>query len=239
MTVDLLLLPTEMELEGLLGPWLKSRQAFLEPAERGAPAWARPRTLKWRDLECAVAITGVGIAAAAASSSLWFSLTRCKRALLAGVVGTYRSDELAPGSALVASEVHCLGIGALNGEDVEPLPFADLSAEIAGKEVRGPILCDHSWIADPKSARPLLTVCAASGSRSDASRRSRLFPQAAAEDMESYGVALAATLHDFRLAVVRGISNVAGDRDHSRWCLEKALESCLPSVERWLSWSGR
>jgi futalosine hydrolase len=41
--------------------------------------------------------------------------------------------------------------------------------------------------------------------------------------MEGFAVALAARAFGVRLSVVRGISNVAGDRDQSRWRMREAL----------------
>jgi len=43
--------------------------------------------------------------------------------------------------------------------------------------------------------------------------------------MEAYSVAVAARLHGVPLTVVRGISNLAGDRDHSRWRMTEALQA--------------
>ena len=53
--------------------------------------------------------------------------------------------------------------------------------------------------------------------------RASLHPEAVAEEMEAFAVALAALRFGVRLTVVRGISNVAGDRDQSRWRLREAL----------------
>jgi futalosine hydrolase len=69
----------------------------------------------------------------------------------------------------------------------------------------------------------LLTVCAASGSRAEASARCERHPFARAEDMEGFGVALACAIARIPLSIVRGISNVAGERDVSRWQIGAAL----------------
>ena len=69
----------------------------------------------------------------------------------------------------------------------------------------------------------LVTVCSAAGTAATAEERAERFPGAAAEDMEAFGVALAAHLAGVPVRVVRGISNVAGDRDRSRWRVEPAL----------------
>jgi futalosine hydrolase len=69
----------------------------------------------------------------------------------------------------------------------------------------------------------LLTVCAASADETDASDKLKKFPDAAAEDMEAWSVAMACCLNDTPLTVIRGISNVAGVRDKTRWNIEGAL----------------
>jgi futalosine hydrolase len=69
----------------------------------------------------------------------------------------------------------------------------------------------------------LLTACAASATAADVARRTSLFPVAAAEDMEGFGVALACRLAGVPLTIIRGISNTAGDREHARWRMPEAL----------------
>ncbi|MEL6713596.1 MAG: futalosine hydrolase, partial [Planctomycetota bacterium] len=69
----------------------------------------------------------------------------------------------------------------------------------------------------------LLTVCAAAGGADDVAGRIARAPEAAAEDMEGFAVALAASNAGVELRIVRGISNEAGDRDHARWRIEDAL----------------
>jgi futalosine hydrolase len=81
----------------------------------------------------------------------------------------------------------------------------------------------------------LLTVCAASGSAADVAERRRLFPAAVAEDMEGFGVALACRLHGVPCAIIRGISNVAGDRDKARWATAEALAAAAALAHEFLA----
>jgi len=53
-----------------------------------------------------------------------------------------------------------------------------------------------------------------------------------AEDMEGFGVALACRLHCIPLATVRGLSNVAGDRRHAGWEVERALRAAAAQIAR-------
>ena len=62
--------------------------------------------------------------------------------------------------------------------------------------------------------------------------KSNWFPDAVAEDMEAFGVAMACQMHGVPLEVVRGISNEVGDRDHSQWQIDKALRAAAELVIR-------
>jgi len=76
-----------------------------------------------------------------------------------------------------------------------------------------------------------LTVCAAAGDRDQAHDRYQRYATEA-EDMEAFAVAAACQLQNLPLRVVRGISNIAGDRDHSKWKSAEAMNSALDIVER-------
>ena len=73
------------------------------------------------------------------------------------------------------------------------------------------------------SAGMLLTCCAASANAQEAAARRDRFPEAVAEDMEGFGVAMACALAGVPLQIVRGISNEVGDRDHRNWQINTAL----------------
>ena len=51
-----------------------------------------------------------------------------------------------------------------------------------------------------------------------------------AEDMESFSVAVACTMARIPLTIVRGISNIAGDRDKVRWRIADALHATADTV---------
>src|SRR6478609_3860285 len=70
----------------------------------------------------------------------------------------------------------------------------------------------------------LLSVAAAAGSPAEAGERRASHPGAAGEEMEGYAVAVAARLCGVGLTIVRGFSNVAGERDRSRWRMRDALD---------------
>ena len=63
----------------------------------------------------------------------------------------------------------------------------------------------------------LLSVAEAAGTRAEAETRAGRYPGALAEEMEGFAVAVAAALFGVPLRIVRGASNLAGDRDHAGW----------------------
>jgi futalosine hydrolase len=84
----------------------------------------------------------------------------------------------------------------------------------------------------------LLTVCGASAAPDEARARRARYPEAAAEDMEGFGVALACRLFDVPLTVVRGISNVAGERERGNWRVGAALAAARELALEWLARAG-
>ena len=75
-------------------------------------------------------------------------------------------------------------------------------------------------------------MCAASADDADVRLRRTAFPEAVAEDMEAFGVALACRLAGLPLDIVRGISNTAGDRRRENWRTQTALEAVASLVAR-------
>jgi futalosine hydrolase len=73
------------------------------------------------------------------------------------------------------------------------------------------------------NAGTLLTCCAASANAAEADRKAARHPDARAEDMEAFGVALAARLAGLPVEIIRGVSNRAGDRDKDNWRIDEAL----------------
>lgn len=71
----------------------------------------------------------------------------------------------------------------------------------------------------------LLTVCAAAANTEEVGQRLACFPQSRAEEMEGYAVATACLATGTPLQILRGISNLAGDRQHHHWQMEPALRS--------------
>lgn len=161
-----------------------------------------------------VARCGFGPVAAAMRCARLLEHLAPRRVLLLGIAGTQDPDALAPGTATRFGEVRLDGVGAGEGEErlgPAELGFAqwDGVGDLLPLEGEGPAL---------------LTVCAASADRGRAEERRARFGTCA-EDMEAFGAALACHAVDTPLTVVRGISNVAGDRDVAGWRVDDALRA--------------
>ncbi|HEV7279375.1 MAG TPA: futalosine hydrolase [Pirellulaceae bacterium] len=202
----LLLVPTRMELARLaLPPGIQSR------AE----------------------ICGFGPVAAAARTAQLLARDGADLVLLAGIAGAYLEERIVPlGSALWCEEVTLYGIGAGEGDaflSVDQLGFP-LVHDDEGTSIATTLPARTFYAADTEgngNAQKIaaLTVCAASGDANQAKCRRELHPRAAIEEMEGYGAALSARLFGSEFAMVRGVSNVAGDRHVAAWRIDEALEA--------------
>jgi futalosine hydrolase len=155
-----------------------------------------------------VCICGFGLAAAGAGAAHAIATHRHAAqagVVLAGAAGTYDAARLAIGTAVDAAAVRVDGIGA-GGAGPAALGFAEADV----------LLLDGT-------EGELLSVAEAAATREEAAARAGRHPLALAEEMEGFAVAVAASLFGVPLRIVRGASNLAGDRDHAGWRLAEAL----------------
>lgn len=174
-------------------------------------------------------LCGFGPVAAAARTAALVAAHAPDRVLLVGIAGRL-DDTLGIGKAYRFERVACHGVGAGTGNAFAPaaaLGWSQWPGDPAAPDAAvGDVieLPATSGGAGPgASGDLLLTACAASATVDDVASRRKIFPAATAEDMEGFGVALACRLAAVPLAIVRGISNDAGDRDHARWQVRPAL----------------
>jgi futalosine hydrolase len=192
---------------------------------------------------CRIELCGFGPIAAAARTAALLAEHAPARVLLAGIAGRF-NERLAVGSAYLFSEAAVYGVGAGSGAAFESAaalgwpqwPGDPPSAETAIGDV---ITCGPMPATAPPPTGLLLTACAASADAADVAVRRRLFPTAVAEDMEGFGVALACRLAGVPLAIVRGISNDAGDRDKRRWQIGPALEAAASLSRTFIAAAGQ
>ena len=166
---------------------------------------------------------GFGVAVSGVAAMHMLTRHRPDDVVLIGVAGSL-DPALAIGTATAFSSVSMDGIGAGLGSDHQ-------SAESMGWKFwdgdRSEIETTISLAGPIQPPRPqeLLTVCSASATASEADLRRAGFHGAVAEDMESFAVAAACLFAEVPLSVVRGISNVAGDRDKARWKIPEAIDA--------------
>lgn len=177
-----------------------------------------------------VEVCGFGVIAAAALSSRLIALKKPTRVILLGIAGLYETDHaigLQVGQSVQFDSVACYGIGVGNGaayKSASELGWSQLptsvSSTTAGEEYLLNTVRDGNAIP---TDRLLLSVAAASSNYEESIEKLKRFPNAIAEDMEGYGVAMACELSSTPLTIVRGISNRVGDRDHKRWMVDEAM----------------
>jgi len=174
-------------------------------------------------------ICGFGPVAAAARTAQLLEKLKPGRVVLCGIAGSFDESKFPVGSATVFGEVAIDGVGAGQGEN-HLLPPALGFPQWPGSEDTqvAPIelslaLFTGSDGASVERGPLLLTTCAASISESEARMRLERFPDAVAEDMEGFAVAMACALARIPLTIVRGFSNVVGDRDSRNWRIPSAL----------------
>jgi futalosine hydrolase len=219
MTEFLILVPTPTELN-ILAPRLQN------PAQRVGGT---------------LHLCGFGPVSAAARTSQLIAEFKPAKIILVGIAGAI-GESLSMGAATVFDEVACFGIGVGSGEDFRTANNLGWSQWDSGSdtcsETRstiGDVLRLQPVLAASPSRehavrRQLLSCCSASAGPDDVALKVRHFPNAVAEDMEAFGVAMAASLMDIPVQVVRGISNKAGDRRLSQWKINEALVAAADVV---------
>jgi futalosine hydrolase len=165
-----------------------------------------------------IAVCGFGPVAAAARAAALIDQHNPNHVFVAGTAGSL-DPSLTVGQAIAFSDVTIDGIGAGTGDAFESAEqmgwdFLDDDHHSIGSEL--------PLVGTSREAL-LVTVCSASASDTEAGLRRERFPNAIAEDMETFAVAFAAASAQIPLTAIRGISNVAGQRDKTNWKLDQAL----------------
>ena len=205
MTRLLVLIPTDFELQKL--------QPLLAASVARADAVIRA--------------CGFGAIVAGIRTTQLLTLYKPQAVVLVGIAGAL-GPHLAIGTATAFSRIACYGIGAGSGlgfETASELGWPQWTDPEFGQSFGDVIEPTIKSDQGSSAGSMLLTVCAASGSTDDVALRLNKFPQAVAEDMEAFSVALACRMARIPLTVIRGISNMAGDRDKTNWNVAEALEA--------------
>jgi futalosine hydrolase len=175
---------------------------------------------------CVIETCGFGVVASGIRTSQLLAIHRPQKVLLLGIAGAYRG-RLAVGTATSFSRIACYGIGAGCGQQFQTAGELGWSQwkDMNTAEAIHDVINLESNEASDSSGATLVTTCAASGCEADAENRLRKFPDADAEDMEAFSVAMACHMANVSLTVIRGISNIAGDRNKSHWKIAAAMQA--------------
>ena len=174
------------------------------------------------------AVCGFGPIASGIVSAQLIAKHLPEKVILVGIAGALNLGA-AIGTADSYSKIGCYGIGAGSGSEFQTagdLGWSQFIDPQSGEAFDDTIELENAV----GSQAMLLTVCAASASTSDVADRLRGFPQAVAEDMEAFSVAMACKLARVPLVVIRGISNIAGDRNKANWKVDAALKAAAELI---------
>ena len=172
-------------------------------------------------------LCGFGVVAAAVNASHWITVHQPDEVMLLGIAGSL-SSSVEVGTAMAFDSVVVDGIGVGSGHDFQ-------SATAMGWSGDQPITLTTE--AEPGNGR-LVTVCAASSDFEMACQRAKRFTvddamnteDKLAEDMEGYAVAAACQKSNVPLSIIRGISNMAGDRVDAHWKVDEAIDSIIEMI---------
>lgn len=155
--------------------------------------------------------------------------------MLIGIAGSLDTQQRPVGTACRFDQVACYGIGVGSGTDhksAHDIGWQQFNADDAQPEIGDVITLDSTFVEGLPSANKLLTCCSASANAAEADGRRQLFPDAVAEDMEGFAVAMSCVLAGVPLQIVRGISNEVGDRRLKNWHVDEALEAAAALATR-------
>ena len=182
---------------------------------------------------CSLEICGFGPIVSAAKTSQLIARHNPPEIVLVGIAGTYKTS-LAIGSAHSFDRVSCFGIGVGSGDDYQSATqsgWPQWAAANPDDQIEDSISLSNSPLGSATN-ETLLTCTTSSNSPDDVAKRLAEFPDAVAEDMEGFSVAVACRFAEVPLTIIRGISNRAGDRTKANWKIEEAIASAAALVVR-------
>lgn len=181
-------------------------------------------------------LCGFGLLSSGIITSRLLHQFRPQHVYLVGIAGAYQRRPpttiatLAIGRAYLFRRVQLWGIGIGEGRDHQ-------TAERLGWQLpdslQSPLTLDvPNDLASDLIAEELLSVASASSDPIHSEMKQAQFPAADAEDMEGFAVAMACALNAVPLTVIRGISNLVGDRQVKQWCWQPALTATAELLEQ-------
>lgn len=185
-----------------------------------------------------VLVAGIGPVAAAANTAKVLATNVYGLVISTGIGGGF-SGKAEVGTLVVATEIVSadLGVETLEGfSSFDELGFGFTKVQVD-------ISLVNRVIGTLRAAKlsvitgPIITVSTATGTAVSAAEMSRRVPGAAAEAMEGYGVALAASIYGVPTLEIRAISNQVGPRNKNAWRIKEAfnvLEKAFSILEELL-----
>jgi futalosine hydrolase len=167
-----------------------------------------------------------GAAVAAASGEADNAGGPYRLVISAGIGGGF-PDRAPIGSLVVADAIMAPDLGAETPEgfrSVDELGFGSSSIDV-DRELAGRVAQALANAGLPAAVGTVLTVTTVTGSSETAAALAERVPGAAAEAMEGYGVALAASLYGLPAMELRAVSNAVGPRDRGAWRIKDALQA--------------
>lgn len=173
-----------------------------------------------------VVIGGVGAAAAAASTAAALSSGEYRLVVCAGIGGGF-VDRAEIGSLVIASEIIAADLGAETPGGFLPLEELGFGqSRIQADQAAARAVTEAVQKAGlPVTLSPVLTVSTVTGTEQTTRLLAQRIPGAAAEAMEGYGVAVAASQRGIPVLEIRAVSNRVGPRDRSSWRIDEALKA--------------
>ncbi|MCM0676263.1 futalosine hydrolase [Micromonospora phytophila] len=195
------------------------------------PAEAEAIRAGLSDQTTTVLPVGVGPAVAGAATARLLVLAeaagRPYRAVVsAGVAGGF-AGQVKVGGTVLASRSVAADLGAESPTGFIPVDELGMPPEWLGggtTVTADPELLDALRAGLPgATVGPVLTVSTVTGTAASTDVLRRRHPDAVAEAMEGYGVAVAATQAGLPFAELRTVSNPVGPRDRDAWRMREAL----------------
>ncbi|MFJ8579230.1 futalosine hydrolase [Micromonospora sp. NPDC093277] len=195
------------------------------------PAEAEAVRAGLTDPTVTVAPVGVGPAVAGAATARLLALAeaagRPYRAVVsAGIAGGF-VDRVAVGDTVLATRSVAADLGAESPEGFLPLEELGMPADLLG--IGSGVPADPGLLDALRAALPVatvgtvLTVNTVTGTAASTAALAARHPDAVAEAMEGYGVAVAAAQAGLPFAELRTISNPIGPRDRESWRMREAF----------------
>ncbi len=172
-----------------------------------------------------VLLAGVGPISAAVNTSKILASNKYGLVVSAGIGGGF-IGKAEVGSLVVANEIIVADLGVQTPEgflSVDELGFGSSRIQVNEDLVNRLV---KAFLAAKLSVNigPVLTVSTATGTAESELELMARVPEATAEGMEGYGVALAAKEQGIPVLELRTISNAVGPRDRAAWRIKEALE---------------